>query len=127
MDITEEILRQILISVQTIERRTSSIQTPDDFLKNGRNQEKLDAVCMQLIALGESIKNLDKVTHKTLLKKYPQFEWSSAMGMRDILSHHYFDLNSEIVFQVVKEEIPKLKSIVKEMIDKYKLGIEHGR
>jgi uncharacterized protein with HEPN domain len=123
MDIVEEILRQIFQSVQTIEKRTKSIHTPDDFLKNDRNHEKLDAVCMQLIALGESIKNLDKVTHKLLLKKYPQFEWISAMGMRDILSHHYFDLNAEIVFQVVKEEIPKLKSIVIEMMEKYKSKI----
>ena len=118
MDIAEEILRQILKSVQTIEKRTKLIHTPDDFLKNDRNHEKLDAVCMQLIALGESIKNLDKVTHKLLLKRYPQFEWTSAMGMRDILSHHYFDLNADIVFQVVNEEIPKLKSIVIKMMAK---------
>ena len=116
MDIVEEILRQILKSVQTLEKRTKTILAPDDFLKNVRSLEKLDAVCMQLITLGENIKNLDKVTHKLLLKKYPQFEWKSAMGMRDIISHHYFDLNTEIVFQVVKEEIPKLKSIVMDII-----------
>jgi uncharacterized protein with HEPN domain len=80
MDLVEEILRKILKSVQTIERRRRSIHTPDDFLKTDRSREKLDAVCMQLIALGESIKNLDKVTHKLLLKKYPLFEWTSAMG-----------------------------------------------
>jgi uncharacterized protein with HEPN domain len=85
MDIVEEILRQILKSIQTLERRTRPIHAPDDFLRTERNLEKLDAVCMQLIALGESIKNLDKVTHKLLLKKHPQFEWISAMGMRDIL------------------------------------------
>ena len=63
MDLVEEILRQILKSVQTLERRTRTIYTPDDFSRTERNLEKLDATCMQLIALGESIKNLDKVTH----------------------------------------------------------------
>jgi uncharacterized protein with HEPN domain len=40
------------------------------------------------------------------------------MGMRDILSHHYFDLNNDIVFDVCVNEIPKLKKLVKEIIDK---------
>ena len=38
------------------------------------------------------------------------------MGMRDIISHHYFDLNSEIVFQVCNDEIPKLNKIIKKII-----------
>jgi len=71
---------------------------------------------MQLIAVGESIKNLDKITQRTLLNKYPEFEWKKAMGMRDIISHHYFDLNSEVVFQVCKEEIPKLNKIIKKIL-----------
>ena len=71
---------------------------------------------MQLIAIGESIKNLDKVTNKSLLKKYPGFEWKEAMGMRDIISHQYFNLNGDIVFQVCKEEIPVLKILIKKML-----------
>ncbi len=112
-----EVLNQILQSTLTIEKRFRVIKTPEDFLRDDRRLEKLDAICMQLIALGESLKNLDKITKKELLKKYPQFEWKKAMGMRDIISHHYFDLNSEIVFQVCKEEIPKLKSIIKSILE----------
>jgi uncharacterized protein with HEPN domain len=37
--------------------------------------EKLDAICMQLIAIGESLKNIDKITDKTLLDKYPQADF----------------------------------------------------
>jgi uncharacterized protein with HEPN domain len=36
--------------------------------------EKLDAICMQLIAIGESVKHLDKVTAGGLLLRYPQIE-----------------------------------------------------
>ncbi len=50
--------------------------------------EKLDAICMQLLALGESVKNLDKVTDGTLLQQYPSIEWKRVMGMRDVISHH---------------------------------------
>ena len=112
----KEVLNQILASTILIKKRFKSIQSPDDFLMNDRKLEKLDALCMQLINIGESIKNLDKITNKTLLKKYPDFEWKKAMGMRDIISHHYFDLNSEIVFQVCNDEIPKLNKIIKKII-----------
>ena len=112
-ELVSEILKQILLASELILKRVKHIKTAEDFLKNDRNLEKLDALCMQLIAIGESIKNLDKITKKSLFKKYPGFEWKKAMGMRDVISHHYFDINSEIVFQVCKEEIPKLNKTVK--------------
>ncbi|MCX6149000.1 MAG: DUF86 domain-containing protein [Ignavibacteriales bacterium] len=113
LGLVKEVLSQILTATNTIQKRVRSIKSPDDFLKNDRNLEKLDSLCMLLIAIGESIKNLDKITQRTLLKKYPEFEWKKAMGMRDIISHHYFDLNSEVVYQVCKEEIPKLNKVIK--------------
>jgi uncharacterized protein with HEPN domain len=112
-----EILQQLLNATEIILKRIKSIKTPNDFLKNDRGLERLDALCMQLIAVGESIKNLDKITHRTFLKKYPEFEWKKAMGMRDIISHHYFDLNSEVVTQVCKEEIPKLNKVIKKILN----------
>lgn len=117
--LVKEVLNQILNAASIIQKRFRSIKLPDDFLKSDRNLEKLDAICMQLIAIGESIKNLDKITNKLLLKKYPGFEWKKAMGMRDIISHHYFDLNNEVVFQVCKDEIPKLKKVLKRILKEF--------
>ena len=118
-DLVKEVLNQILNAASVIQKRFRSIKSPDDFLKSDRNLEKLDAICMQLIAIGESIKNLDKITNKLLLKKHPDFEWKKAMGMRDIISHHYFDLNNEVVFQVCKDEIPKLKKVLKRILKEF--------
>jgi uncharacterized protein with HEPN domain len=78
--------------------------------------EKLDAICMQLIALGESVKNLEKVTAGTLLPQYPKIEWKKVMGMRDIISHHYFDVDAEVVYSVCNRQIPELQSQVEQMI-----------
>jgi len=47
-------------------------------------------------------------------------DFTGQVGMRDIISHHYFDLNSEVVFQVCKEEIPKLNKIVKKILTDYR-------
>ena len=110
------ILEQIDRAVQTIQRRFAPIQSPDDFFASDYSMEKLDALCMQLIALGESVKNLDKVTEGTLLSRYPQIEWKRVMGMRDVISHHYFDMNAEIVFTVCQERIPELSEVVRQML-----------
>lgn len=62
-----EILSQILRSTQTILKRFEPIQSVEDFVESEAGMEKLDAICMQLIAIGESLKNLDKVTKGSLL------------------------------------------------------------
>lgn len=76
-----EVMKQISASAERILKRVGSIKRADDFLKTERNLEKLDSICMQLIAIGESIKNSDKITGKRVLKNYPEFEWKKAAGM----------------------------------------------
>jgi hypothetical protein len=60
LDLAREILRQILWSAQTITKRFEPITAPDDFIASEEGLEKLDAISMQLIALGENVKNLDR-------------------------------------------------------------------
>jgi uncharacterized protein with HEPN domain len=72
---------------------------------------------MQLIAIGESLKNLDKVAGTELLGRYPQIDWKSAKGMRDIISHHYFDLDAEAVYNVCKTNLPEMKMVLQKIIE----------
>ena len=62
------------------------------------------------------IKGIDKITEKKLLPQYPEVDWRGAMGIRDIIAHHYFELDAEVVFNVVKNEVPGLLCTVKRMI-----------
>ena len=75
----------------------------------------LDAVCMNLIALGEAVKNLDKVSDGELLPKYNQIQWGGIMRMRDKIAHHYFEVDAEVVLLTVKKDIPLVKSIIDQM------------
>jgi uncharacterized protein with HEPN domain len=52
-----------------------------------------------------------------LLIQYSAVEWKKAMAMRDVISHHYFDLDAELVFAVCKEHIPLMNVMVKRMLD----------
>jgi len=116
-ELVQSILKQMILSCERVEKRFLTIRSINDFLDSEEGIEKLDAICMQIIALGESVKNLDKITNKTLLSRYPQIVWSEVAGMRDIISHHYFDLNAEIVFEVCQNHIGELKNML-QMIQK---------
>ena len=80
IELVREILHQIRWSAQTIAKRFASIASPDDFVTSEEGLEKLDAICMQLITIGENVKNLDKVTVGGLLLRYPQIEWKRGHG-----------------------------------------------
>ena len=111
-----EILHQIDWSVQTIQKRVKPIKSADDFTISDAGLEKLDAICMQLIAIGESLKNLDKVTDLALLKNYPEVEWDKVKGMRDVISHHYFDVNAEVVYTVCVDHLAGLGKTIQKII-----------
>jgi uncharacterized protein with HEPN domain len=115
-ELVNEILSQILVAAGRIERRFASIGSSDDFLASEEGIDKLDGICMMLIAIGESLKNLDKVTGGTLFSRYPEVDWKGAKGIRDIISHHYFDIDAEVVFSVCKERLPGLVRTVKAML-----------
>lgn len=119
-ELAKEILIQIHESIEKILRRFRSINKSDDFIDTEEGQDKLDAICMQLIAIGESLKNIDKITNRKLLSSYPEIEWKKAKGLRDIITHHYFDLDAETVFSVCEVEIPKMKNTIKKMIHSIK-------
>ena len=72
---------------------------------------------MKLVAVGESVKNLDKITNKSLLENYPEINWKDIMGMRDIIVHHYFDIDATIVVATLRNEIPKLYRVIELIIE----------
>lgn len=105
-------LDDILISLKMIQKRFKHISSVDDFLSSEDNIERLDGISMRLLAIGEALKNIDKLTNNSLLIKYPQIEWKNIKGLRDILSHHYFDINADIIFDICDTKVDELVSVI---------------
>ena len=116
----EYVLSALAKIEQTVERviaNSEQITSYNYYYLSPAGMERLESTCMLLIAIGESIKGIDKITSKELLPRYPQVDWKGAMGIRDIIAHHYFELDAEVVFDVVKNEFPNLLQTIRRMIN----------
>lgn len=115
-----DILEDILSAIEKVEERTKNINTIDDFLCSSSGMVLLDATCMLLIAIGESLKNLDKTTDGLLLPTYPSIPWKNVKGLRDIIAHHYFDVDASQILWIIKNEISPLKQAICFFIEELK-------
>ncbi|MCD8545153.1 MAG: DUF86 domain-containing protein [Sulfurospirillum cavolei] len=107
-----DILEQIIEALRIVQERCTFATCQNDFIDTKEGQEKLDGICMKLIAIGESLKNIDKITEKKLLVGYPQIEWKKIIGIRDFISHHYFDLDAEIIFGICRNNIADVLTVL---------------
>lgn len=120
--IIESLLKKIFQTVERILANSETITSPSFYLLTPSGMERLESTCMLLIAIGEGVKGVDKLTDKKLLSFYPEMDWKGVMGMRDIIAHHYFDLDAEIVYDVIKHYLPKLKDVLQQIIDDLKIS-----
>ena len=75
---------------------------------------------MLLIVIGEALEKLDKITNASLLPKYPQIDWKKAKGLRDIITHQYFDVNAEAIYDVCQTRIRPLADTISMIINSLK-------
>jgi uncharacterized protein with HEPN domain len=113
-----EILEKIKNAIERLEERTKDIRSVDDFLMSSYGMEKLDASCMLLIAIGESIKSFDKITDKKVLCEDASIPWTEIMGVRDVIAHHYFDIDAEEIYNIIKFDLKPLLQSIDNFIDK---------
>ncbi len=102
-------LNHILNSIKRIDEYTAGMEK-DDFLFNNLVQ---DGTIRQIEIIGEATKNLSQ----DLREKYRHVPWSDIAGMRDRLSHHYFGVDLQAIWNTVKVDIPKLKDDILVILD----------
>ena len=108
---------QIEGALQKVRDRSRQIASADELTATPEGEERLDGLCMLFIAIGESLKNLDKITGGELFAAHPEIDWKVAMGFRDVITHRYFDIDAEQVWWICTHEVGPLSNAIRRMID----------
>ncbi|MGB3221680.1 MAG: HepT-like ribonuclease domain-containing protein [Desulforhopalus sp.] len=108
-----ELLREKLIQISEaldrVARRFEGIHSADDFLVSEHGMDMLDGICMMLIAVGENFKSIDRMTDSQLLEQYPEVNWRGVKGVRDVISHQYFNIDAEEIHYICSHDLEKRK------------------
>jgi len=112
---TEELLDFILLSIDLIQKRFTDIENVDDFLVDEEGLKILDSILMRLQTIGEALKNIHKREPGFLEKVEDEEYWSEIIRFREIISHHYVDINAEIVYEICSDELLPLREKVEKL------------
>jgi uncharacterized protein with HEPN domain len=119
----KEIGNKDIDAIETILRCISKTQTYADFenLKDFEyNEMAFDASVRQVEIIGEAVKRLSE----EIREKHPEIKWSSLAKMRDRLIHQYDKIESIILWDTIKKElpleVPKLKAIKQQLLEQQK-------
>lgn len=110
--IVEDQLHQIQESIHNLEIWNASLKSVDELLLSPEGMKTLAADCMLIEAIGEGIKRIDERTRQQLLPHRPEIPWKAVKGMRDHIAHGYFDINTDLVWDVVKNDLPALRDAI---------------
>lgn len=105
-----EFLSDIKEAIKRIRLYTNNMDY-ESFLKDIKVQ---DAVVRNLEIMGEATKSLPG----EIRNKYPQIPWKELAGVRDRLIHLYFGVNYDIVWDIVKKELPNIFLQIEEILNK---------
>lgn len=83
------------------------------FLEDKRTQQ---AVILNLLTLGEAASHIARL-YPTFSDSHPQLPWKQMRGMRNRMAHGYFDINLEIVWETMCNDLPGLEATIHTVIE----------
>jgi len=114
----KELLQFILDSIGMIKKRFDGITCSDDFMYSEDGMTRLDAISMRLQSIGEALKNIDKRDRDFLLEVADKTYWSNIIKTREIITHHYIDIDAETIFMICDEKLGELEKNISILISK---------
>ena len=85
--------------------------TQEEFLNDRIFQ---DTVAFYLLQIGEYVNSLSDAFKNS----HHEFPWYKIVGLRNLLTHAYGDVEPEILWKTYAEDVPKLGKFCRELIEK---------
>jgi len=102
-------LLHIIEAIEEIESYTNKADS-EEFLTNSMMRF---ASIKQIEIIGEAANLISEETRKN----FSEIEWRQIIGIRHILVHEYFGIDNDLIWQVIVNDLPKLKSKVSEILN----------
>lgn len=115
-DIVIDRLEQIRESIALINGWCESYATEDDFLTSSTGMAMLDASILRLQIIGEAVRSIDDMTDGELLIRYESIPWRSIIGLRNIISHDYANVNYTMIVKIIKNNLQPLDTTISSII-----------
>ncbi|MCR5533729.1 MAG: DUF86 domain-containing protein [Bacteroidaceae bacterium] len=106
------ILKQIETAINQLKDWNKGVTSSDDYYLSSNGVQKLAASCMLIEAIGESVNQIDKITKGEMLPERSEIPWSDVIGIRNHIAHGYFDIDADIVLQVIREDLDPLSEAI---------------
>jgi len=100
-----------------IEDISESIRLIEKYIGNlskenlDNNQELKDSIVRRLEIIGEAVKNIPD----DFKEKYYEVPWKKIAGLRDIIIHAYFNIDLDIMWDIIKKDLPDLKKKIQKI------------
>jgi uncharacterized protein with HEPN domain len=101
-------LNDILEAINLIELSAGKVSEKEF----NHNRDIQDATIRRVEIIGEAVKQIPI----EFRKKHPSIEWKKIAGTRDVLIHAYSGVKMDMIWQIVIDDLPKLKQKVEKII-----------
>jgi uncharacterized protein with HEPN domain len=78
------------------------------------DERTFDAVVRNLEIIGEAAKHIPAEVQA----RYPDVEWRSLAGLRDIVAHEYFGIDEDILWDIIVYQVPDLLTLVRQILER---------
>ena len=112
-------LIQIKEAIKQLQDWNRDVQVVDDYYSTPEGMKNLAASCMLIEAIGEGVKQIDRLTQSRLLIERPEIPWQDVIGIRNHIAHGYFNIDGDIVLDVIKNNLDDLLAAIEYFIAKF--------
>lgn len=111
------IFEQIQTAIGQLKEWNADIKQADDYYLSPDGMQKLAASCMLIEAIGEGIHQIDDITEGKMFPERPEIPWEDVIGIRNHIAHGYFDIDGEVVYGVIKQDLDPLFEAVEFFVE----------
>jgi uncharacterized protein with HEPN domain len=105
------VLQSIHETIEKIFRYTKNYKNAEELYENDRD---FDAAMMNFIVIGEETGKLSE----KLKSENKHINWKKIYGLRNIIAHHYFGINADLVWQIIRDDLPLFRKQLIDIIEK---------